>query len=100
MHPTQKECAPALDGCFLTTKLVTPLGYWYNIAASLLHDWKLTHPIMAAEAFAVFAAIWQHRDLLTGKDVIFLKDNEAAASAMIKGDSRLPSVGTMACVYN
>ena len=41
--------------------VVTPLGYWYNIPASLLHDWKLTHPIMAAEAFAVLAAIWQHR---------------------------------------
>ena len=78
---------------------ITPMGYWYNIPVSLLHDWKLTHPIMAAEAFAVFAAIWQHRDLLTGKDVIFFTDNEAAASAMIKGDSRLPVVGTMAmCV--
>ena len=65
----------------------------------LLHDWKLKHPIMAAEAFAVFAAIWQHGDLLTGQDVIFFIDNEAAASAMIKGDSRLPVVGTMAmCV--
>ena len=99
MHPTQRECAPALDGCFFDNNVVTPLGYWYNIPASLLHDWKLTHPIMAAEAFAVLAAIWQHRDLLTGKDVIFFIDNEAAASAMIKGDSRLPVVGTMAmCV--
>ena len=79
--------------------VVTPLGDWYNIPASLLHDWKLTHPIMAAEAFAVLAAIWQNRDLLTGRDVIFFIDNEAAASAMIKGDSRLPVVGTMAmCV--
>ena len=79
--------------------VVTPLGYWYNIPASLLHDWKLTHPIMAAEAFAVLAAIWQHRNLLTGRDVIFFIDNEAAASAMIKGDSRLPVVGTMSmCV--
>ena len=48
---------------------------------------------------AVLAAIWQHKDLLTGKDVIFFIDNEAPASAMIKGDSRLPVVGTMAmCV--
>ena len=75
------------------------MGYWYDIPVSLSQDWKLTHPIMAAEAFAVLAAIWQHRDLLTGKDVIFFIDNEAAASAMIKGDSRLPVVGTMAmCV--
>ena len=52
-----------------------------------------------SDRFAVLAAIWQHRDLLTGKDVIFFRDNEAAASAMIKGDSRLPAVGTMAmCV--
>ena len=87
MHPTQRECTPA------------PLGYWYNIPAILSHDWKLTHPIIAAEAFAVLAAIWQHRHLLTGRDVIFFIDNEAAASAMIKGDSRLPVVGTMAmCV--
>ena len=48
---------------------------------------------MAVEAFAVLTAIWQHRDLLTGKDVIFLKDNEAAASAIIKDDSRLLVVG-------
>ena len=79
--------------------VVIPLGYWYNIPASLLHDWKLTHPIMAAEAFAVLAAIWQHKNLLTKRDVIFFVDNEAAASAMIKGDSRLPVVGTMA-MYN
>ena len=53
-----------------------------------------------AEAFAVLAAIWQHRDLLTGKVVIFFVDNEAAASAMIKGHSRLLVVGTMAmCVH-
>ena len=75
------------------------MGYWYDIPASLLQNCELTHPIMAAEAFAVLSAIWQHRDLLTGKDVIFFIDNEAAASAMIKGDSRLPKVGTMAiCV--
>ena len=48
------------------------MGYWYDIPASLLQDWELTHPIMAAEAFAVLTAIWQHWDLLTGKDVIFL----------------------------
>ena len=36
---------------------------------------------MAAEAFAVLAAIRQHRDFLTGRDVIFFIDNEAAASA-------------------
>ena len=39
---------------------------------------------MAAEAFAVLAAIWQHNDLLTGKDIIFFTDNEATASAMIE----------------
>ena len=56
-------------------------------------------PSWQRRAFAVLTAIWQHRDLLTGKDVIFFIDNEAAASAMIKGDSRLPIVGTMAmCV--
>ena len=87
-----------LGWVFFDNKLVTPLGYWYSIPPSLLHDWKLTHPTMAAEAFAVLAAIWQHRYLLTGRDVIFLKD-KAAASAMIKGDSRLAAVGTMAmCV--
>ena len=89
-----------LGWVFFDNNVVTPLGYWHNIPASLLHDWRLTHPIMAtAEALAVLAAIWQHRALLTGKNVIFFIDNEAAASAMIKGDSRLPVVGTMAmCV--
>ena len=75
------------------------MGYWYDIPASLLRDWALAHPIVAAEAFAVLAAFWQHRDLLTGADVISFIDTEAAARAMIKGDSRLPVVGTMAmCV--
>ena len=79
--------------------VITPMGYWYDIPVSFVQDWKLTHPIMAAEAFAVLAAIWQRRDLLTEKYVIFFIDNEAAASAMIKGDSRLPIVGTTAmCV--
>ena len=88
-----------LGWVLFTNNVITPLRYWYDITVSLLQDWKLTHPIMAAEACAVLAAIWQHRDLLTGKDVIFFIDNEAAASAMIKGDSRLPVVGTMAmCV--
>ena len=88
-----------LGWVLFTNNAATPMGYWYDIPASLLQDWELTHPIMAAEAFAVLTAIWQHRDLLTGKDVIFFIDNEAAASAMIKGDSRLPIVGTMAmCV--
>ena len=54
---------------------------------------------MEAEAFAVLATIWQHRNLPTGEDVISSMDNETAASAMIKGDTRLPVVGTMAmCV--
>ena len=54
---------------------------------------------MAAKAFAVLTSVWQHRDLLNGSDVIFYVDNEASATAMIKGDSRLPAVGVMAmCV--
>ena len=88
-----------LGWVLFTKNAATPMGYWYDISASLLQDWELTHPFMTVEAFAVLTAIWQHRDLLTGKDVIFFIDNEAAASAMIKGDSRLPQVGTMAmCV--
>ena len=83
-----KEICTRLGWGLFDNNVVTPLGYWYNIPSILLHDWKLTHPIMAAEAFAVLTAIWQHRDLLI--------DTEAAASAMIKGDSRLPVVGTMA----
>ena len=48
--------------------VVTPLGYWYNIPASLLHNLE-----------AHTSTSWQR--------------------AMIKGDSRLPVVGTIAlCV--
>ena len=85
-----------LGWVLFTNNVTTPMGSWYDITASLLQNWELTHPIMAVEAFAFLTAIWQHRDLLTGKDVIFSIDNEAAASAMIKGDSRLPVVGTTA----
>ena len=60
-----------LGWVLFTNNATTPMGYWYDIPASVFQDWELTHPIMAAEAFAVFTAIWQHRDLLTGSDVIF-----------------------------
>ena len=98
LQPKESSVTQVIQCCHLAIARgsLTPAD---NILASLLHDWKLTHPIMAAEAFAVLAAIGQHRDLLTGRDVIFFIDNEAAVSAMIKGDSRLPLVGTMAmCV--
>ena len=86
-----------LGWVLFTNNVTTPMGYWYDIPASSVQDWNLTHPIMAVESFAVLTAIWQH--LFTGKDVIFFIVNEAAASDMIKGDSRLPVVGTMAmCV--
>ena len=55
-----------LGWVLFTNNVTTPMGYWYDIPASLLQDWELTHPIMAVEAFAVLTAIWQHRDLLTG----------------------------------
>ena len=88
-----------LGWVLMTDKATTPVGYWYDIPASLLRDWALAHPIMAAESFAILTAIWQHRDLLTKGNVISLKDNEAAARAVIKGDSRLEVVGAMAmCV--
>ena len=88
-----------LGWVLMTDKATTPVGYWYDIPASLLRDWALAHPIMAAEAFAVLTAIWQHRDFLTGRDVISFMGSEAAARAMIKSDSRLPVAGAMAmCV--
>ena len=93
-----RELHPRWLGAFFTNNVSTPMGYWYDIPASLLQNWELTHPIMAVEAFAVLTAIWQH-GTPHWKRCHFWKDNEAAASAMIKGDSRLPVVGTMAmCV--
>ena len=54
---------------------------------------------VAADSFAVLTAIRQHWDLLTGGDATSFTDNEPAARATIKGDSRLPVVGAMAmCV--
>ena len=89
MHPTQKECALALDGCCLTTMLsplwvigTTSLRVCCTIGSSHIPSWRLK-PLLSLQRL----------------DVIFFIDNEAAANAMIKGDSRLPVVGTMAmCV--
>ena len=69
-HHILREFAPALAGCFSQTMLPHQ-GILVRHTASLLQDWELTHPIMAAEAFAVLTAIGQHRDLLSGSDVIF-----------------------------
>ena len=46
MHPNTEGVCTRLGWVFFDNNVVTPLGYWYNIPASLLHDRKLTHPIM------------------------------------------------------
>ena len=71
MHPTQKECAPALNGGCLTTMLsllwvtgTTSLRFCCTTGSSHIPSWQ-------QKPFPSFAAIWQHRDVLTGRDVIF-----------------------------
>ena len=56
------------------------VSYWGSSHPPWLgafHKWCFhTNRIMAVEAFAVVTAIWQHRDILTRKDVIFLQTSE------------------------
>ena len=49
----------------------------------------------AAKTFAVYAAIWNHREILADRDVICFVDNEAAASSIIRGAPRCDDVGDM-----
>ena len=99
MPPTQRECAPALVGCFLTTML------------SILWVTGTTSPRVCCTTGSSHTPSWQRKPSQslqrfgnTGTSLLEKMsstkiENEAAASAMIKGDSRLPVVGTMAmCV--
>ena len=51
--------------------------------------------IYPAEVYALFAAVWEHRFLLAGADVLAFVDNEAAAAAIIRGAPRHNDVGDM-----
>ena len=57
--------------------------------------WPRQTQIYAAEAYAVFAAIWAHRADLHGHDLICFIDNEAAAAAHIRGASPVQDVGAV-----
>ena len=73
------------------------LGRALRVPEDVVASWtdRLTQ-IYPAEAYAVLAAVWTHRELLTGSDLLAFVDNEAAAAALIRGAPRADDVGDIA----
>ena len=73
-----------------------PSGCTAEAPQSVFDSWNPRHTqIFPAEAFAVYAAVWHHREQLQGQDLIAFVDNEGAAAALIRGSSAVDDVGCM-----
>jgi len=74
-----------------------PQGRSADVPWEIVNTWTARQVyIFPAEAFAVYAAVWSHREVLAGKDVVIFVDNEAAASALIRGSSGLAEANVVA----
>ena len=71
-----------------------PLGRAIHVPARVVANWlDRKTQIYPAETYAVWAALWTHRDVLAASDVIIFVDNEAAASSIIRGAPKKDDVG-------
>ena len=87
---------PPRMGWVLFCKGQTPIGGTVDIPLEVISSWMdRKTQIFAAEAFAPYAAIWNLRALLKGRDLVVFIDNEGAASAQIRGSSKVDDVGSI-----
>ena len=93
MHPTQRECAPALDGGCLTTMLSLPLGYWYNIPAILLHNWNSHIPSWQRKPSPSLQRFGNTETSLL--EMSFSLQTPSCRQRHDRGDSQFPVVRTM-----
>ena len=55
--------------------------------------------IYGLELFAILDAVFQLKDVLGGKSITIFCDNEAAAHALVKGDSSSPPAAAMIALF-
>ena len=98
MHPTQRECAPALDGCCLTTMLsllwvtgTTSLRFCCTTGSSHIPSWQ-QKPLPSLQQFG-------NTETSLLEKMSSSLQTPSCRQRHDRGDSRLPVVGTMAmCV--
>ena len=74
-----------------------PIGQTADVSWEIVQSWTPRRVyIFPAEAFAAYAAVWNHREMLRGKDILIFIDNEAAAAALIRGSSAADEVNVIA----
>ena len=78
-----------------------PQGRALVLPWSVVESWiPRRQQIFPAEAFAAYAALWHHREALAGQDLLLFVDNEAAASALIRGASSQDDVGAIVQAFH
>ena len=88
------EKSPPTTGWVLFDDEAIPQGRTLIVPDWVVASWEdRKTQIYPAETFAVYAALWNHRETLANKDVIMFVDNEAAASSIIRGAPRCNDVG-------
>lgn len=78
-----------------------PIGRCLKLPWSVVTSWiPRKQQIFAAEAFAAYAALWNHKDALKDQDLLLFVDNESAASALIRGTSSQDDVGAVVQAFH